>query len=325
MLLSKKKSKMTKIGVFYDGNYFLHVSNYFNYSHPQRSRLDILGLHRYIKNIAAEKLGQKVEECHIVDSHYFRGRLSARDASNKGNQLYYDRVFDDILMNSGVNTHYLPIRGNNPSRTEKGIDVWLALEAYEQTSYKEFDLVVLIASDGDYVPLVRKLNGLGALVMLLSWDFSFINGQGEEVVTKTSQRLVEEASYPIPMLERINEELRLENPVAQNLFVQNEFSASPIEETRTELKPAAEEIPKEDNGQVLEESEILTLKEGFGFIKYPNNNLFFYHTDLLEIDFNELQVGDPVKFDVTTNNRGQHVAKNVKVLLDTEDIYEDED
>lgn len=316
---------MVKIGVFYDGNYFLHVSNYYNYSHSQRARLDILGLHRYIKHQVSEKMAIREEECHIVDAHYFRGRLSARDASHRGNQLYYDRVFDDILMNSGIITHYLPVRGNNPAKTEKGIDIWLALEAFEQTFYKKFDVLVLIASDGDYVPLVRKINSLGTNVMLLSWDFSFINGQGEDVVTRTSQRLLEEVTFPVPMHDLIDEELAAGNPLAEKLFVHNEFhgvSVSKKEESNVEEEETNEVVQVEEGE--LDESEILTLKEGFGFIKYPNNNLFFYHTDLVEIDFNELQIGDPVSFEIALNNKGQQVAKNVKVLLETEEVYDEE-
>ena len=40
---------------------------------------------------------------------------------------------------------------------EKGVDVSLALETLELAIFKQFNILVLIASDGDYVPLVRKL------------------------------------------------------------------------------------------------------------------------------------------------------------------------
>ena len=53
---------------------------------------------------------------------------------------------------------------------EKGIDVWLALEALEQSYYKHYDFVVLLAGDGDYLPLLRKLNAFGIRVMLLFWE-----------------------------------------------------------------------------------------------------------------------------------------------------------
>ena len=106
-----QSNKLTsKIGVFYDGNFFLHTSNYYNYIHPQKRRLSINGLHQFIRYKVAEEEGIDVKDCRIVEAHYFRGRLNASDASQRGNQLYNDRVFDDILMSEGVSTHYLPLR-----------------------------------------------------------------------------------------------------------------------------------------------------------------------------------------------------------------------
>ena len=151
---------MTRIGVFYDGNYFLHVSNYYNYDHPRKRRLSVTGLHQFIKEQVAILEKNDPKRCQIVDAHYFRGRLGAQDAQQRGSVLYWDRVFDDILMSAGVTTHYLPLKNAFGRKDEKGIDVWLALEAYENASLKQFDVLVLIASDGDFVPLVRKLLSL---------------------------------------------------------------------------------------------------------------------------------------------------------------------
>ncbi len=39
-----------RVGVFYDGNYLLHASNYYNYIHGRRNRLSINGLHSFIRN-----------------------------------------------------------------------------------------------------------------------------------------------------------------------------------------------------------------------------------------------------------------------------------
>ncbi|HEY0111437.1 MAG TPA: cold-shock protein, partial [Fibrella sp.] len=126
-----RRTKLTRIGVFYDGNYFLHVSNYYNYSHERRSRISISGLHAFIRSQVADSEDTDKNLCQIVDAHYFRGRLNAHEASQRGNQLFYDRLFDDILMSEGVVTHYLPVKTYQGYRQEKGIDVWLALETYE--------------------------------------------------------------------------------------------------------------------------------------------------------------------------------------------------
>ena len=100
-------SGLTTVGVFYDGNYFNHVSTYYKYSHPRRTRLSIAGLHRFIRAHvahapeASDKNGtarpvatvagngrrspreesEPMRRCQIVDAHYFRGRLAAMEAA----------------------------------------------------------------------------------------------------------------------------------------------------------------------------------------------------------------------------------------------------
>ncbi len=311
-----KTDRLLKIGVFYDGNYFLHVSNFYNYVHPKRTRLSIAGIHNFIAEQVAAEEGYDVRHCKIVDAHYFRGRLNAQEASQKGNLLYYDRVFDDILMSEGVVTHYLPIRTFFGRREEKGVEVWLSLEAYELANYKEFDVVVLIASDGDYVPLARKLNTLGVRVMLLNWEFEFTNDDGQRIVTRTSSDLMSEVTYSMPLHHYIDGKVRTDANVNQ-LFVQNAFKSTPPpvlengERAATTAVADAGPEPKEgDAGQ----GEIISLKNGYGFIKFPPNNLFFHYSNVLNVDFSELQDGDQVEFTITKNEEGNPVAKNVKLL-----------
>lgn len=305
-----KNNFLTKIGVFYDGNYFYHVSNYYNYVHKRKSRISIKGLHDFIRYKVSdlEGGGANIAHCQIVDAHYFRGRLSAAEASNKTNQLYYDRVFDDILMSEGVTTHYLPLRGFGPRKTEKGVDVWLALEAFEQCLYKKFDVLVLIAADGDYVPLIRKVNSLGTRVMVLSWEFEFIDDFGNNRSTRTSQDLLEEVTYPIAMHTMIDNKVTRDTYVINNLFVPK-ASGSKEQEEETETTPRS----KDENG--YHTSTIFSLKEGYGFIAYPPNNLFFHYSEVENIDFNDLRVGDPVNFRIGINEEtGQDIAIDVTLI-----------
>lgn len=296
------QDKLVRIGVFYDGNYFLQVSNYYAYGHPRKKRLSVSGLHEFIRSQVADEEASDVRLCQIVDSHYFRGRLNATEASQRGDTLYYDRVFDDILMSEGVTTHYLPVKTSHDGvKHEKGIDVWLALEAFELAFYKRFNVLVLIASDGDYVPLVRKLNTIGTRVMVLGWDFEYNTESGQKLTTRTSQDLLEEVTYPIQMSQIIDDRVRQKEPIINNLFVQTEAR-------RTTVKQSSEQ-----NNSALT-SEILTIKNGFGFIKYPPNNLFFHYTSVIDTDFNDLQVGDKVQFTLDKNDKGDDIAINVKLL-----------
>jgi len=312
---TEKPSKITRIAVFYDGNYFLHVSNYYNYSHERRSRISISGLHEFIRDTIAEEENTDIRLCQIVDAHYFRGRLNAHEASQRGNQLFYDRLFDDILMSEGVVTHYLPVKTFQGYRQEKGIDVWLALEAFELALYKHFDVLVLITADGDYVPLIRKLNTLGTRVMVLSWDFEYFNDEGEKMVTRTSQDLLADVSYPVAMHELIDNRLRKNDALIQNLFVKQ--STRVINENA--LANANDLDIDYDEQQPLDSSDykistIRSLKNGYGFINYPPNNLFFHYTSLNDVDFNELQIDDEVKFRIGRNVEGKDIAVDVHLL-----------
>lgn len=296
-------SKLTRIGVFYDGNYFLKVSNYYNYEHPRKARISLEGLHNFIRHQVAKEEGVDVRMCQVVDAHYFRGRLSAYDAKEL-NKLYNDRIFDDILMNEGVITHYLPLRSRSGKKEEKGIDVWLALESYELAVYKKFSVIVLIACDGDYVPLIRKLNTLGSRVMVLNWDFKYIDEKGETRETRTSQELLEEVTYPIAMHELIDSRVMKNDLLINNIFVTPEY----IQSTS---KPAYKPPVLGDNGVFI--STVINLKNGYGFIVAPPNNLYFSYEDLGEGDFNDLKDGDTVEYTVGKNVRGD-CAKNVRKI-----------
>jgi cold shock CspA family protein len=94
--------------------------------------------------------------------------------------------------------------------------------------------------------------------------------------------------------------------MVSSLFVQEDYNATTSEEDEDKFN----RIDQED----VKTSEVLSLKNGYGFIKYPNNNLFFHYTDVLNVDFNELLTGDEVEFTVERKYNGQDVAKNVRKI-----------
>ena len=87
---------------------------------------------------------------------------------------------------------------------ETGIDVWLALEAYDLAVHKRFDILVLVAGHQDFVPLIRKVNGIGTQVMLLADGVKWTDNQGKDRYIKTSPRLSNEASYRILLSDEID-------------------------------------------------------------------------------------------------------------------------
>lgn len=293
-------SNTPRIGVFYDGNFLLHASNYYNYIHPKRKRLNISGLHQFITHRVAEEESVDVKKCRLVEAHYFRGRLNAAEASQRGNQLYNDRVFDDILMSEGVHTHYLPLRNMFGKKEERGTDVWLSLEVFEKALLNKLDVAVLVVSDTDYAPLFRKLTSLGVRVMLMGWDFEYVNDEGVKMVTKTSHELLNLATYPVLMHEVIECGLEEGNPLISNLFV------------------GGDPTTVSDTNTLHETSQVLSIKTGYGFIKYPNNNLFFHNLDVVDGEFTDIVPGDNVEFLIDKNDAGQDVAKFVRKLSSSE-------
>ena len=70
MATKEKNPHLTRIGIFYDGNYFWHVSTFYYQFHERKSRLSVGGLHRFLKYQIAQLEGTSPELCKIVDAHY---------------------------------------------------------------------------------------------------------------------------------------------------------------------------------------------------------------------------------------------------------------
>jgi uncharacterized LabA/DUF88 family protein/cold shock CspA family protein len=324
--MNQMNSPLIRVGVFYDGNYFLKISDYYYFQHERKARISLEGLHEFIRHQVAEEEDVDVRLAQITTSHFFRGRLSATEARDK-DRLFHDRLLDDILMNLGVCTHYMPLKTRDGRLQEKGIDVWLSLEALEMALHKTLDVVVLIAGDSDYVPLIRKLNTVGTRVMLLNWDFKYEDFKGETRVTRASQHLLEQATYPVAMHAVIDRGLQEQDEVVENMFVTLPAPVAPNGHTNGSYAPA----PAAASAAALAAravrptgptaagpvgtigmSTIKNLKNGFGFVVMPPNNLFFSYADLSEGDFNDLREGDWVEFTVGRNHRDEDCARNVR-------------
>jgi len=306
--------QLTRIGVFYDGSYFYHVSNYYRYHHSRQVRLSIRGLHNFIKDAVARKESSDVHYCQIVDAHYFRGRLDTQHAIER-DTLSSDRKFDEILMREGIVTHYLPVRKRSDGTPrERGIDVWFSLEAFELAIYKRFNVIVLIAGDGDYLPLVRKLNTIGTRVMVLGWDIKEYQSQDGKRHTGigVAQTLLDEATYPIVMSDVIEDRSRRNDPLINNLFLSSPAARGP--------SPVVEE--KVDSGE-KKRGHILRMRkeEGYGFITPDRENggdgLFFHASEVKgERGFSQLEIDDPITFVEGSDAQGRPCARHVAFDLD---------
>lgn len=246
-----------------------------------------------------------MRRCQIVDAAYFRGRLTAQQAQDQ-DKLFADRIFEDVLMRENIMLFQRHLRTRpDGGFEEKGIDVWLALEAYEMASLKRYDVCVLVAGDGDFVPLVNKLNTLGARVMLIAWDFSYVR-DGRTYITQAATELIDRANYPIMMNTEIDSRERRKDPLIDALF-KVAMTSAPGHATQNTTAPAGDE----SSGVV----HSFFQEKGFGFITPDNGgeNLFFHISDLDVIDGSEVCTGLKVSFTTGRNDKGP-CAHNIRKL-----------
>ncbi len=178
---------INSIGLFIDGQYYYLLDKALQERQSRRVRLK--GLMDFIQKTIAARYQLSPESCVITETHCFRGRFRANDA-RKFNSLLSDRKFEDRLIENDVILHYKHVY-NLPDGTphEKGIDVWLALEALEMAMYRDFDFIVMITGDADFEMLARKIKSLKKPAILLAWNY--------DKQDATAKDLREEISYQI--------------------------------------------------------------------------------------------------------------------------------
>jgi cold shock CspA family protein len=163
--------------------------------------------------------------------------------------------------------------------------------------------------------------------MVLSWDFEYTDDYGNQRSTRTSQDLLEDVTYPLAMHEIIDNRVTRDSHIVNNLFVPKtdhytkkdyRENHKSYQEQPEEEEPATEVMITQDGA--YHSSTILSLKEGFGFIAYPPNNLFFHHSEVQNCDFNDLLVNDRVEFRLGKNQEtGQDIAIDVYLQEDDEE------
>ena len=66
--MTDSSSRLTRIGVFYDGGFFSQVSNYYCYQHERKARLSVTGLHEFIRERGRE--GRRRRQALLSDRRF---------------------------------------------------------------------------------------------------------------------------------------------------------------------------------------------------------------------------------------------------------------
>lgn len=205
------KDKQISIGVFIDGGYYAKIDE--GLKRSLSMQVNLSSLLAFIRRQISAKYQVPYEDCQITESHYFRGRYRVYDANNK-HILYSERKFEDSLIENDVVFHYKHLRevkkDGEVTIIEKGIDTWYALETYELTLLRQFEVVVLITGDADHEMIARKLKALKSRVLLLTWNMS-------EASSSTSRYLKEEANWHIELSEECAKDKMLINKLCEKI------------------------------------------------------------------------------------------------------------
>ncbi|MET9227233.1 NYN domain-containing protein [Lentzea sp. NPDC003310] len=140
-----------RIGVFYDGTWFAYLSDFYATAHPRGARVSLDGLHDAVRWYVHTETGRPLDECVVAEAHYVRGRIDTPAES-----------FDRALAAAGIERHDLPLHNGK----EKGVDVLLALEAWDRATTVPLQWVVLLTGDSDFAPLAAKLTDRGVHVIV---------------------------------------------------------------------------------------------------------------------------------------------------------------
>ena len=140
-----------RIGVFYDGTWFAYLSDFYATAHPRGARVSLDGLHDALRWYVHNETGRPLDECVVAEAHYVRGRIDTPAES-----------FDRALAAAGITRHDLPLHNGK----EKGVDVLLALEAWDRAMTVPLDWVVLLTGDSDFAPLASRLTARGVHVIV---------------------------------------------------------------------------------------------------------------------------------------------------------------
>ena len=181
----KRETDFLRIGVFYDGTFFVRAQNYF-YGKGY-GWLSFQELHKLFENYIRTK-EQGFSSYRVVYSAWFQGLYKSSQATE--DNLRLDRKRHHDLLHAGIEPKNIPM---SETQGEKGIDVYMAVETLQIGLDKKIDIAILVTGDGDFVPLVRTLMKNGVKVLIAYFKYEEDNNHK----SFANERLISSANYSV--------------------------------------------------------------------------------------------------------------------------------
>jgi uncharacterized LabA/DUF88 family protein len=237
-----KNMETTKrnFSVFCDGYYFYKIYNHYL---TQKTVFNIEKFIDFIRYEISRYLGISMDQCEANDVHFYIGGVA---------DTYGQKRLEKALVNArlGNNIHRSRLIPTRDGEKEKGVDGRLMLDAYKNAVAKKYDVLVLIAGDADFVPLVDDIRELNIPVFLVCWE-------EKATQTATAMDLINSVTHALLMNEILQSKIQ-KNPFVKDLLGAESVvpeirngTASAIRDLRELLLETAGECEKREEGWIL--------------------------------------------------------------------------
>ena len=233
--------------LYIDGNFTVHIHKYLVKNYNKTINWD--KFIEFVKDrIAKEEPGKTC----VIESHFFVGTGTVTTDTER------DFLFNS-MEHAGITKHATPLKEKvSGGLKEDAVDTNLVFFA-TQDFYKrdEYDYLVLLAGDSDFVPLMRGLAQEAVKTFVVYMDFE----DKELGKTRTAQTLLENAdireSIETLLRERVDEKIKgifaersIKVPVLENLRIkpENNSSSSDCPFNKNQLEFAIKEKQARDCG-----------------------------------------------------------------------------
>lgn len=191
MRKSFSQNSFLRVGFFLDGYTLKKVNEYYQNYHRYHACLDFRGLKSWVL-LQIQKYFNKSNKVITLESHYYHPKRNPHIYAKSFNGVF---KLEFELLNAGYQVHYSDKVEEDGHMTP---NLSLIDDAQMFASYCRMDAVVLLSTQGQYVPLADRLRIMGVPVLLLGWSFEYPKNR-RYVHWKTDSYLRNSCSHYVAM------------------------------------------------------------------------------------------------------------------------------